>query len=97
MSIKLGRMLMPHEEVDHIDGDKTNDALENLEVVSREENLRRQKLNYKKQMYEHICPECGKRFLRDKQRSYQHTKFGKQIRCSRSCVALYLSKKFSHK
>ena len=38
---KIGRKLLPDETVDHLDGDGLNCAPENLEVVSREENVRR--------------------------------------------------------
>lgn len=34
----LGRELLPDETVDHIDGDCTNDSLENLRILSRAEN-----------------------------------------------------------
>ena len=35
---KLGRALLPEETVDHIDGDHTNDSLDNLRVLTRAEN-----------------------------------------------------------
>ena len=38
MAIKLGRMLRDDEQVDHIDNDKTNDDIENLQILSPEEN-----------------------------------------------------------
>ena len=38
MSVKLGRFLKPDEHVDHIDNDKTNDSIENLQLLSRKEN-----------------------------------------------------------
>lgn len=38
LEMKLGRSLLPEETVDHIDGDHTNDAPDNLRVLSRAEN-----------------------------------------------------------
>ena len=39
MAIKLGRMLDSNEQVDHIDNDKTNDDINNLQLLTPEENL----------------------------------------------------------
>ncbi len=36
MSIKLGRILRREEQVDHIDGDKTNDSIDNLQLLSEQ-------------------------------------------------------------
>lgn len=38
---KLGRKLLPGEEVDHLDGNGLNPHWSNLEVVSHPENMRR--------------------------------------------------------
>lgn len=38
MSVKLNRFLDRNEEVDHIDNDKTNDSIENLQILSSKEN-----------------------------------------------------------
>lgn len=38
MSVKLGRLLTDHEHVDHIDNDKTNDLIDNLQILTPEEN-----------------------------------------------------------
>jgi hypothetical protein len=42
MEEKLGRKLEKHELVDHIDGDRRNNSIENLRVCSHAENLRNQ-------------------------------------------------------
>ena len=85
MSCKLNRILGEHEEVDHIDGNKANDDLPNLEVVSREENKKRYQLSNPKRMIKHTCPICRTKFLRDKQRSYRALHLGRAITCSRTC------------
>ena len=41
MEIKLGRILSKEETIDHIDGDPTNDSLENLQILSRHENCKK--------------------------------------------------------
>lgn len=38
---KLGRELLPNETCDHIDNDFTNNSLDNLQVLTREENARK--------------------------------------------------------
>ena len=39
MAIKLGRLLRDDEQVDHIDNDKTNDSIDNLQILSKEDNI----------------------------------------------------------
>lgn len=41
LSVKHGRVLDKKEEADHIDGDKSNDALENLQILTSKENRRK--------------------------------------------------------
>ena len=41
MSVYLGRFLDKDEEVDHIDNDKTNDSFNNLQILSKIENIRK--------------------------------------------------------
>ena len=38
LSVKLGRFLTDDEQADHIDNDKTNDALDNLQLLTRAQN-----------------------------------------------------------
>lgn len=46
MEAKLGRKLMPNEIVHHRDGDKHNNALDNLELTSRPEHVRIHRIGY---------------------------------------------------
>ncbi len=39
MSVKLGRRLRKEEQVDHIDEDKTNDSVDNLQIITQKDNL----------------------------------------------------------
>ena len=43
MEQHLGRSLTDEEEVDHIDNDNTNDNIENLQILTREENMRKER------------------------------------------------------
>lgn len=65
MSVKLKRFLTSDEQVDHIDNDKTNDDINNLQVLSVKEN--QQKAGLLKRKYKHgtltayrycRCDEC---------------------------------------
>lgn len=71
MEIKLGRRLTKNETVDHIDEDFTNDKIDNLQILTREDNITKSlnkcgivlcdcgvlfKQNRKEQMY--CCSGC---------------------------------------
>jgi hypothetical protein len=65
---KIGRTLRDKEEVDHKDGDRTNDSIENLRILSgtsnrREANLRRYGPKIKVK-----CAYCNKMLERSKSR-----------------------------
>lgn len=44
MAVKIGRILTKKEEVDHIDDDKTNDEISNLQVLTPKENAKKEGL-----------------------------------------------------
>lgn len=62
--------------VHHIDGDKTNNCVENLEVMSAQEH---QYIHKQKYPAEKICSVCGKTFIPNK------TKRKRQKACSPEC------------
>ncbi|WNO47303.1 hypothetical protein [Vibrio phage vB_VibM_10AMN] len=64
VSCLLGRFLTEFEEVDHINEDKTFDVIENLQVISTEDNIRKQNYARGHKMAYLICPECRTRFRR---------------------------------
>lgn len=88
MATHLGRYLDKHEHVDHIDEDKTNDKIANLQILSHAENNRKHtKVNGKfAKSIELTCPVCGatfsrtERYIRDKNSQGQ-----KLFTCSRKC------------
>lgn len=85
MAIKLGRFLMNGETVDHIDGDKTNDSIDNLQLLSRAENIRK---SCKKPDIILKCPVCGKMFTRTRSqlRGRLDRAFKNDVCCSIECV-----------
>lgn len=84
VSVRLGRFLNQGEQVDHIDGDKTNDSLDNLQVLSLVDNVRK---SNKLPDVMLVCPVCGVGFSRT--RSQLHGKLEKALSgnlcCSRVC------------
>ena len=94
MSIEVGRILTSEEEVDHVDGDKTNDCLSNLEIVTREENVRRRYEKNKAKTVEVECPECGLVF----ERLFKNTHLAPYRKttmtfCSRKCSGKFNGRK----
>lgn len=84
LAVKLGRLLSPKETVDHIDGDITNNDLDNLQILSRAENIRK---SCKKPDVELICPNCTSVFYRTRTqlRGRTHRIETNSIYCSRKC------------
>ena len=67
------------DHVDHINGDKLDDRIENLQIISGTYN--RQKDHKHKEMVLCICPVCGKEFLFEK----RNLPFKPNPCCSRKC------------
>ncbi len=59
MSMNLGRWLKPSEHVHHIDGNKLNNLVHNLEVISASEHA---KMHFPTIMHTLTCPVCLKKF-----------------------------------
>ena len=59
LECRLGRKLARHEVVHHIDGDCTNDAPENLEVLSHYEHSR-EHATLERGTAARLCPDCGR-------------------------------------
>ena len=100
MSVKLGRFLTNQEEVDHIDENRTNDDINNLQILTPEQNREKQRLHYinnVQQKFDLACPYCGKDFtLTERDMKMKFDYFHKNngsglIYCSSSCNAKYNS------
>jgi len=94
LETKLGRSLLPDETCDHIDGDYTNNCLENLQVLSRADNAAKSMAFKPAEQAYFVCPECNTSFYK-KMRDVR----GNQIKqkkagpfCSKKCSGRYGSK-----
>lgn len=80
----IGRFLSEDEEVDHINDDKTDDRLENLQILTKKQNKNKHISKLSKQMVKLKCPECGTVFMRERRHTFL-TKKGVFTACSRKC------------
>jgi len=83
--IKLGRLLEENEIVHHIDGDKTNDNPENLQIMTNQSHSSHHHPKIAK--VNHTCAVCGDSFALAPAASRLRLKRSKfnMIFCSRSC------------
>lgn len=96
LSVKLGRFLTDKETVDHIDGDKTNNSIDNLQILSIGDNIRKsQKLGD----IICICPICKKVFSRERKKVSGKIKKEKikkgHLCCSRRCGGIFARRFYS--
>lgn len=92
--VHLGRFLEQDEQVDHIDDDKTNDVIENLQVLSVSENNRKEAKRRGRLMAEIKCPQCSKVFIRRKGYTQAVPALkGKVTCCSKECSTSFKSRR----
>lgn len=98
LSVKEGRILLKEEHVDHIDGNKTRDEIENLQILSLKENNNKKfkETCSTRKMLELKCPSCEKVFQKEFNQSHIQKK-GYYTSCSRACSHKLLSKGLSRK
>lgn len=85
--IDIGSYLPDGYEVDHIDGDRTNDVISNLQIISKEDHLEKTKkeMTTGRTMIKLVCPNCFNSFEKEK----RFVKVGTVSKCSRRCNALF--------
>lgn len=84
----LGRLLTPSETVHHRDGDKENNTLGNLGVMSRSEHARLHARQRAQEPVQYTCPVCGTEFLLKAHvaRQRESRANGSALACSRRCA-----------
>ncbi len=93
MSVKLGYIVPDEFEVDHEDNDKTNDDINNLQLLTPEQNRQKQLEHWAENNFEDptaCCTNCGIFFHLDKNdlnKRLKHNTTG--LFCSKSCNAKY--------
>ena len=86
MEQRLGRKLQADEIVHHKDGNKKNNADENLELHSRQSHGKLHSDEQKPaEIWELICPHCKKSFFRPARKVRYAQKISQATYCSRSC------------
>ena len=92
-----GIILRKDQAVDHIDGDCTNDSIDNLQVLSFEENNRKsvQQNNLSRRYLKFICPECGTSFEKEARRVKHNQRVQNKVGpfCSRKCAGKFNQRK----
>lgn len=86
----LGRKLTVEEQVDHVDGDFTNDNIQNLQILTPSENMQKQVKQSGRSIryYQFICPVCQTPAQID-MRQYRHNQIANGRAgpyCSKSCA-----------
>jgi hypothetical protein len=80
----LGRILDPNEVVHHINSNKKDNRLENLELMTNEQHAKEHALKQGRKFVILRCPNCGERFTKPKNQSFLQKK-SKYTCCSRRC------------
>jgi len=89
MASHLCRELSRSEKVDHIDEDKTNDDISNLQILNDKQNIQKHVIakGRSAKYEEKTCPSCGSKFNIKLSVIRSRTKEGrKHFFCSRKCI-----------
>lgn len=91
MAVHIGRYLTEEEEVDHIDCNKFDDSLSNLQILTKEAHREKTNKEQSAPLLSFTCKCCGRYFERSKQRTTSRTKYC-SLECSHKMVKAYLRK-----
>ena len=88
--VKTGVIISSSIQVDHIDGDRTNDTFDNLQALTARENSVKSVLERKcaGTQAEMVCPQCKGLFYRDKRQTHLAKK-GEFTACGRKCAGRF--------
>lgn len=89
MENNLGRLLNPDEVVHHINGDKKDNRIQNLEVLDSRQHVRMHGLERGSKWCELKCPQCSKIFHRERRNTHLIIKKNKWSCCSRKCSGTF--------
>lgn len=86
MAVHLGRYLNKEEQVDHINGNRLDDYIENLQILTRKENNLKTAIERgaTKVIVDLKCPGCGITFSKAYNQTH-YVKGGNYTSCSRTC------------
>lgn len=83
MCMSQKRILESWEQVDHIDGNRLNDLIENLQILTQKDNIAKSARSLT--LIAFSCSFCGREFELEKRQIHKKRKL--PICCSRSCSA----------
>ena len=90
MEQKIGRLLERGEHVHHINEDRHDNRIENLEVLSNSEHARKHGLQRGRAFVSLLCPTCRRSFTRERRHShFTPSRATGQTFCSRQCSGKY--------
>lgn len=89
----IGRPLKKNEVVHHKDGNRKNNAPENLEVLDKSAHTKLHQKDALGRLVEIQCPCCSTHFIRRWQHSKASSKRSKMSFCSRKCMGKFFSSK----
>jgi hypothetical protein len=95
MSVHQKRILNKDEHVDHKDDNKMHDDIDNLQILTLQQNNIKEAKRKGRKMVLLRCPHCGKEFIKEHQNTHL-SKGGSFTGCSRKCSTTFGTKLYYH-